>query len=126
MSVYSSAIAGALRAIARKGDACVWRQYAVTDGDETWLEDETSPFIDYPVSIAFFPMDGGKASNTVYQQVAGDVTTFTSYAIMGAVPFTPTLRDSITRSDGTVLKPTGLGMLKPGAEVVLWQIGFGK
>lgn len=124
MTEYSSAIASAKRVIAKKGDACVWRQYTVADGNNAWTENEaTATFIDYPVRVVFLPYDS-RTTGFTFQHVEGDVTTFTSYALMGAVAFTPRLRDTIIRSDGTMVKPMGLDMLKPGAEIVLWQIGL--
>ncbi len=122
MTEYTSAIASALRMIGKKGDACTWRQYAIDPGATDWTEDETSTFTDYPVSIAFFPYE--TRTGLTFQQVAGDVTTVTEWALMGAVAFTPGIRDLIIRSNGETVKPAGLGRLKPGAEIVLWQIGI--
>lgn len=123
MSQYSQPIASALRLIAKKGELCTWRQYTMEPGSTDWNEDEASPFVDYSVSIVFLPYDSRTATFT-FQQIDGDVTRITEYALMGAVPFTPAIRDSIIRSDGTVIKPAGLDRLKPATEVILYTIGI--
>lgn len=125
MTVYTGSIARARSNIAKKGDVCIWRQWTIEAGDEDWTEDEDSEHVDYTVVIAFFPYEITPSKTSVtFQQVAGDVERFTEYGLMAASEFTPKLRDLVIRSDGTTMKPLGLSALKPGAEVVLYTIGF--
>lgn len=125
MTIYTGTIQRALASIAKKGDVCTWRQWDIQDGDEDWTEDDASTSTDYTVKIVFFPY-GAQVSNMSFAQVDGDVERFTSYGLMGSTGglFTPKLRDLIIRSDGQVMKARGLDVLKPGAEALLYTIGF--
>jgi len=122
MTIYTGSIERARASIAKKGDLCTWRQWDVDAGTTDWTEDEASTFTDYACKIVFFPFNG--FNKMTFQQVAGDVERYSSYGLMVPAGFTPKLRDLVIRSDGTTMKPMGLDELKPGAEVVLYTLGF--
>lgn len=126
MSDYTGAIQRAGNSIKRKGDVCIWRQWQVeSDPQLDWLEQDDASHTDYAVEMVFLPYDSRTTSNTFQLADGSDITHIRLYALLrGDVPFTPTLRDLIIRSDGTELKPIGLDQLKPGSQTILWTIGF--
>ena len=126
MSDYTGAISRAANTIKRKGDVCIWRQWQV-EGDPQidWLEEDDAPHTDHTVEMVFLPYDSRTTSNTFQLAEGSDITHIRLYALLrGDVPFTPTFRDLIIRSDGTELKPIGLDQLKPGSQTILWTVGF--
>jgi len=98
MGTYDRFIKTAKRLIAKYGENCEWAVFNDTsddDSDEPWKGEAADP-VKYPVKIAFFNSEQtgletlarAMNNNTVIGNVVG---------YMGAVTFTPDMRDSINR-----------------------------
>jgi hypothetical protein len=88
------------------------------------IPDTTQPWktvvaqsIPLPVSI-LFTRGGSKL-------VAGtNIEVATQLAIMPAYGFTPSMTDTVTRSDGSVLALESINPLSPNGQVIIWRLEF--
>jgi len=127
MGVYDRQIATALRMIREKGELCVWASstQAEANDSEPWngTPSESVPYEDTP--IVFFPLNQ-QWSELIRYLRGTEVQSGSLYGIMPQVEFSPQLTDSVTRSDGSVLRPLAIDPLSPNGEIILYTIRFNK
>lgn len=126
MSEYDRAIATAQRLIAKKGMSVTWKQLTngtPADPDKPWRPGATE-HTDKTVNIVFFPYN--RENQKFLALLTGtEVPKGEEYGLMGAVDFTPTLKDTIVRNGETLAVET-INLLAPAGDPVLYTIGFCK
>lgn len=124
MGVYDRQIATAKRLIAKFGQSVTWRVVAdgtVSDADRPWLETPATP-TDYTVAIAFLPLE--RQFQELLRYIKGaEVATGSIYGLMGAVTFTPSLRDVVLRS-AKEYRIRSIDELAPNGEPILYTVEF--
>jgi hypothetical protein len=124
MGVYDRQIATALRLIAAKGQAVTWQSIdngAPADASKPWLPADAVP-VEHPVSILFLPDTRSGFEWLAYLQ-GTEVPQGRMIGLMGAVDFTPSIRDLVVR-DGKPIRPLNITPLNPNGETILYTIGF--
>ncbi len=127
---YERQIASAKRAIAAKGQACLWRKPAPLDEDaDAWRDVREGDPTDAPVSIAWFsPRDLGRGTENFISALAGkmiDVPEGFEIGLMAAVEFEPLPSDTIvkgTDAEGAETSITTIDRLAPDGTPILYFV----
>lgn len=127
---YERAIASALRMIAAKGQACLWRKPApLADAADPWRDVRDGEPTDAPVSIAWFaPRDLGMGTEGFLQALAGhsiDVPEGHEIGLMSAVDFEPLTSDTIVKGtdpEGAETAITSIDRLAPDGTPILYFV----
>lgn len=120
---YDSAIALAQRLIAKKGQKVTWKQVKNTaDPSEPWKQTPTAD-VSKTVSICFVAVSDNQWRKLLAYLKGTEVPTGRLAGIMGAVNFTPNLKDVVVRS-GKELRIESIDVLSPNGQVILYTIEF--
>lgn len=126
MGVYDRQIAGALRTIKAKGEACLWQQRGASGG--TAAKPGAGTVIEKAVNIAFFPINLERVGTNRTMILGTEVPGGYLIGYMGHVDFTPTQKDTVKRASGEILEITdknGIELIDPNGEgVILYTIRF--
>jgi hypothetical protein len=122
---YSGAIATALRLIAAKGGACVWRKPGAHDsGAEDWRDVRSGSPDDHDVKIAWFrPRDLGYGRTEFLRSIPDTEIAegFEVGLMAGGTDFEPELTDVVVRN--SVPSEIGyLDRLAPDGTPVVWFV----
>ena len=122
---YNRQIATVKRLIAKYGGLVKWQQNVVTpDENAPWKvsAEEESP-VEHDVYIAFIPVN--RVGYELFRFMKNsEVETGTTKALMGAVDFEPSAKDTVL-SNGETLRIRNVDPIKPdGKTVILYQIEF--
>ena len=123
IGAYDDEIATALELIAEAGQVCSWYKDQPTGGDpdRPWIGHDNIPII-YQPSIVFIPATAGASSFGITKFKEGDAD-FSTFGLMGAVPFVPEPRDRVLR--GTVpLVVVAVDKLQPAEDVLLYVLSI--
>jgi hypothetical protein len=120
MTVYARQIASAKRAIAAKGQECVWAKPAERDpASKPWRDVRAGEPPEATVRIAWFPPDQQQFK---FAQDNGGVPEGFEVGLMGAVDFEPALTDPIFRSGGDSVIVWKLESLAPDGDPIIWTV----
>lgn len=126
MGVYDRQIASAARAIATKGEACVWKLPAPADTDAApWRDVRDGVPTDKDVSIAWFSeRDLGRGSSEFAALLAGtEVPQGCEVGLMaGGLDFEPLESHTIVRSDTKTYEIEKLDRLAPNGTPILFYV----
>jgi len=120
MGVYDRQKASALRLIAKYGETVSYLSVGATvpkDPSKPWLPGGTSATT-YTPKIAFIPI-GGSVRRMARLMKNSDVETGTTLAYMPPVPFKPSLKDVITRKNGSAFRIVSIDPIEPNDEGAL-------
>lgn len=95
---YESEIATALELIAEAGKEVIWRKKVpLVDPAKPWLPPSSVQDVDYQCTMVFLPFKGNdpKYKTEAWSALIGDTTTGITKALMGAVPFEPSITDVV-------------------------------
>lgn len=126
MGQYDRQISSAKKLIARYGEIVTWQ--SVLDGppvtsDQPWKPSfPTVANVEHQVSMVFLPLSK-EAKETMLRMRGTEVQTGFVMGYMGAVSFTPSLKDVVVRR-GKHLRPEHIDTLEPSGEAVLYTIVF--
>ena len=124
MARFDRHIQLALRLIKKNGQQVSWHsvQEPTVDPLKPWLGGQTIT-VDHTVMICFVPVEN-KDERKLFQYITGTEVQIGKLAgLMGAVNFTPTAEDFVTRS-GEQLRIKTLDALQPNNQIVLYTIEF--
>lgn len=117
MARFDRQIATAKRLIARNGMVCKWKQITKTAiPGSPFLTGSQSEQV-YDAALCFVP-----ASDLDYL-IGTDVPATTVVALMGQVPFTPQLKDTVMRGTET-LRVANIKPLAPNEQIILYAVVF--
>lgn len=124
MGVYDRQIATAQRLIREKGQSVTWRSVrdgAPGDSSQPW-KPGAAVNTDNTVNMVFLPPD---RRNSEFLRLLADTELPKGDVLgyMGAVSFTPSLKDIIIRGSETYTI-TSLDHLQPNEESILWIVGL--
>ena len=123
MGVYDRQTAQATRMIKAKGELVTWNfglAPIANDPDKPWIASNYVPTTQN-VSILFTSGRSGAFAKLI---AGSNVESGKQTGIMHAVNFVPSLSDTVTRSDGTVLGLSSIDSLEPNGPVILWYLEF--
>lgn len=125
MGVYDRQIAAAKRMIAKYGEKCVWNangSEVAADPSKPWATTDAST-TNYPnTTIAWFPMNEQTRKRLQYSKDS-EVPTGSFQGYMPQVAFNPSLKDTITKKDGTILRIYDIDPIDPNGEgAILYTI----
>ena len=114
---YDRQIASAKRAIAAKGQECVWEKAASRDPSaKPWRDVRQGAPTPHIVKVAWFPPDGGQMK---YAQDNGGVPEGFEIGLMGAVDFEIAIGDPVYRSGGDSVTVWKVDTLAPDGSAIL-------
>lgn len=117
MGVYDRLKATARRLITKYGESSTYHSRPATvpkNPAQPWNPGKAEP-TNYTERIAFFPI-GGATKRLIRSMKDSEVETGTTLAYMASVSFKPSLKDTITRKDGTVLRIIDASPIAPNEE----------
>jgi len=128
MGVYDRQIATAKRLITKYGqNAVTWKvetNGAPVDALKPWLPTEPATPVTHFVDICFLPVD--KEMREFLRYIRGtEVSIGSSIGLMGAVSFTPTIKDTVLRSS-VEYRIKWLEPFSPNGEIIFYIIEFEK
>lgn len=126
MGVFDRQIATAKRLITKNGAPMTWRTFAdgaLPDPSMPWKPGAAVP-ANHGVHIVMLP-ENRLGYEWIKYLVGSDVPEGNGYGLMYAVPFTPSLNDTVVAPDGRELKPTSIDPLAPNiTEIILYTVRF--
>ncbi len=125
MSRFDRQIASAKRQIKKDGQSVIWR--VVKNGEP---ENPSKPWkpspsisIDYPVTIAFFPVPRYEKKENQYK-IGTEIPTGFVEGYMASVPFKPSIKDVVIRNE-VELTLIGFEEIAPNGQPILYILEFG-
>uniref|UniRef100_A0AAU6W1F2 Head-tail joining protein n=1 Tax=Pseudomonas phage Pavpe01 TaxID=3138545 RepID=A0AAU6W1F2_9VIRU len=126
MGVYDRQVATAKRLIAKYGELVTWNSYGASvpeDPAEPWNPTDIEPD-KHTVRVAFFPT-GSSISQLIRFMKNGDIETGNELGYMAQVPFVPSGKDTLTRTDGSEYRIKNIDPIDPNGEgVILYTVEF--
>lgn len=125
MARFDRQIATALRLIAKNGQSVTWNSIvngAPADPNTPWIPAEPDDIETHTVDICFLPIDR-ENMETMRYIFGTEVPGGNSMGLMGAVDFSPFLKDTVLRGSET-LRIKKIKKLEPNGQVILHWIIF--
>lgn len=125
MSIYDRQIAQAKRLIAKKGQLVTWVPQDVTIPDNTkpWKTAPVGSPPTFPVSMVFLSSGKTVIEAQSHLFTGTSVPDGAPKALMGVVPFTPKINDTVLRGSET-LTVKSIDTLAPNGDPILYTIYF--
>ena len=125
MGVYDRQRATALRLIAAKGQEVIWQQQTATGG--TPAKPAATATVEHLVRIVFLPVEREYVGTFLQLIRDTDIPEGYMLGMMGFVPFTPSLKDTVLRGAETLhlSQRNGVEVINPNGEgAVLYMLRF--
>lgn len=126
MGTFDRQIATAKRLITKYGAPMTWRVMvdgAPVDPDMPWKPTEATT-TEYPVHIVMLP-ETRIGYEWVRYLVGTEIPEGSGYGLMYAVPFIPSLKDTVIAPDGSEMKPSTIDPLQPNlTEIIMYTLRF--
>lgn len=125
---FARQIATAKKLIKRNGALVTWRQIAPGVGENPAKPAVGTP-TNYPVFMAFFPTGELSLRSTLSMLLGTEIPSGRLYGLMGAVPFTPGMKDTVLGTpfgDLGIIDKNGIDEFNPNGESIFFTVRFAR
>lgn len=124
MGVYDRQIARAIKQIKKKGQLVIWQQPGlVHNSTQPWRHDDATPPDPIPVSIVFLSPKTTGLNELFHLMQGTSVPDGAPRGLMGAVEFTPAIKDVVIRGSET-LRIKSIDIVAPNGDPILYKLEF--